>query len=136
MRDTVCFSWYSDMSMRTIACSSSNRNSASARASSVLPTPVGPRKMKLPSGRLRILQPGARAANRVRDRANRFVLADDALVQALFHLEQLLDLAFHQPADRDAGPLADDAGDVFFVDFLLEHALGLLQFLKAALPGS
>jgi hypothetical protein len=50
-RETVCFSWYSDMSIRTIACSSSKRNSASARASSVLPTPVGPRKMKLPSGR-------------------------------------------------------------------------------------
>src|SRR5204862_412340 len=41
MRATVCFSWYSLMSMRTIARSSSNRNPASARASSVLPTPVG-----------------------------------------------------------------------------------------------
>ena len=48
-RLTECGSMYSDMSMRTIACSSSNRNSASARASSVLPTPVGPRKMKLPA---------------------------------------------------------------------------------------
>ena len=42
---------YSPMSMRTIACSSSNRNSASARASSVLPTPVGPRNMNEPIGR-------------------------------------------------------------------------------------
>ena len=42
---------YSDMSIRTIACSSSNRNSASARASSVLPTPVGPRKRNEPIGR-------------------------------------------------------------------------------------
>src|SRR5918996_916638 len=50
-RLTECGSMYSDMSMRTIAWSLSNRNSASARASSVLPTPVGPRKMKLPSGR-------------------------------------------------------------------------------------
>src|SRR5437867_11557779 len=33
-RATVCFSWYSDMSIRTMARSSSNRNSASARASS------------------------------------------------------------------------------------------------------
>ena len=37
--------------MRIIACSSSKRNSANARASSVFPTPVGPRKMKLPIGR-------------------------------------------------------------------------------------
>ncbi len=51
-RLTACFSMYSDMSMRIIAPSLSNMNSASARANSVLPTPVGPRKIKLPSGRL------------------------------------------------------------------------------------
>ena len=56
-RETVCFSMYSDMSMRTIACSVSKRNSASALASSVFPTPVGPRKRKLPSGRLGSLNP-------------------------------------------------------------------------------
>src|SRR5918994_2167033 len=44
-RAKVCRSWYSDMSSRTIARSSSNMNSASARASSVFPTPVGPGKM-------------------------------------------------------------------------------------------
>ena len=43
--------------MRIMACSSSKRNSASARASSVLPTPVGPRKMKLPIGRLGSFRP-------------------------------------------------------------------------------
>ena len=42
---------YSDMSMRTIARSSSKRNSASVRASSVLPTPVGPRNRNEPIGR-------------------------------------------------------------------------------------
>ena len=51
-RDTLCFSMYSLMSMRIINFSSSKRNSAKARASSVLPTPVGPRKMKEPIGRL------------------------------------------------------------------------------------
>ena len=39
------------MSMRTIAFSSSNRYSASAFASSVLPTPVGPRNRNEPVGR-------------------------------------------------------------------------------------
>ena len=43
--------------MRIIARSSSNRNSARARASSVLPTPVGPRKMKLPIGRFGSFSP-------------------------------------------------------------------------------
>ena len=47
----MCFSMYSDMSMRTIARSSSNRKSASVRASSVLPTPVGPRNRNEPIGR-------------------------------------------------------------------------------------
>ena len=42
---------YSLMSMRTIARSSSNRKSASERASSVLPTPVGPRNRNEPIGR-------------------------------------------------------------------------------------
>ena len=48
---------YSDMSIRTIASSSPNRNSASVRASSVLPTPEGPRKMNEPAGRLGSLIP-------------------------------------------------------------------------------
>src|ERR1700683_1684050 len=39
------------MSMRTIARSSSKRNSASALASSVFPTPVGPRNRNEPDGR-------------------------------------------------------------------------------------
>ncbi len=46
----MCRSWYSDISILTIASSSSNRNSASALASSVFPTPVGPRKIKDPIG--------------------------------------------------------------------------------------
>src|SRR6266480_3380851 len=57
MRATVCFSMYSLMSMRMTARSSSNRNSASARASSVLPTPVGPRNRNDPIGRLGSLNP-------------------------------------------------------------------------------
>src|SRR5213082_731656 len=48
---------YSDMSTWIIASSSPNRNSASVRASSVLPTPEGPRKMKLPVGRFGSLIP-------------------------------------------------------------------------------
>ena len=50
-RETENFSMYSDMSIRIRASGSSKRNRASTRASSVLPTPVGPRKMKDPMGR-------------------------------------------------------------------------------------
>src|ERR1041384_7667616 len=99
MRETVCFSWYSDMSMRTIACSSSNRNSASARASSVLPTPVGPRKRNEPIGR---------------------VLPDHALAQRALHVVQALDLALEHLVDRDPGPLRHHGGDVVLGHLLAE----------------
>src|SRR5918999_273368 len=56
-RDTECFSMYSDMSTWIIASSSPKRNSASVRASSVLPTPEGPSKMKEPAGRFGSLIP-------------------------------------------------------------------------------
>ena len=78
---------YSLMSMRTIAFSSSNRNSASARASSVLPTPVGPRKMNEPIGPVRVLQAAAGAAHGIGHRGNRVFLADDALPQPFFHVD-------------------------------------------------
>src|SRR5216683_862462 len=47
----------SDMSSRTIASSLSKRKRASWRASSVFPTPVGPRKMNEPIGRLESFRP-------------------------------------------------------------------------------
>ena len=49
-----------------------------------------------------VLQAGARAAQRVGDGLDGLVLADDALVQALLHVDELLDLALEHPADRDA----------------------------------
>src|SRR5206468_3056989 len=48
---------YSDMSSCTSASSSPNRNSASAFDSSVLPTPLGPRKMNEPLGRFGSFRP-------------------------------------------------------------------------------
>mmetsp|Transcript_20367 Transcript_20367/g.56750 ORF Transcript_20367/g.56750 Transcript_20367/m.56750 type:complete len:262 (-) Transcript_20367:824-1609(-) len=53
---TLCFSIYSPMSMRTIIFSSSNSSAARALASSVLPTPVGPRNRK-DAPRLRAAKP-------------------------------------------------------------------------------
>mmetsp|Transcript_8800 Transcript_8800/g.29333 ORF Transcript_8800/g.29333 Transcript_8800/m.29333 type:complete len:220 (-) Transcript_8800:913-1572(-) len=56
-RETACFSIYSDMSIRTIASSVLNRNVARVLASSVFPTPVGPKNMKLAIGRFGSLNP-------------------------------------------------------------------------------
>ena len=43
-------------------------------------------------------------------------------MQPVLHLHQLLDLAFDQAADRDAGPAGDDLGDVLGVDLLLQQS--------------
>ena len=107
---------YSDMSMRTIASWLSNMNSASARASSVLPTPVGPRNRNVPIGRSGSARPARERRSAARDGGDGLVLADDALVQALLHVDELLDLALEQAADRDARPARDDLGDVLGVD--------------------
>src|SRR4051795_8056227 len=148
-RDTACFSMYSDMSMRIIASSSPNRNSASVRASSVLPTPDGPRKMNEPVGRfgsfrparerrgkmngagrpLRVLQARARAPDRLRDDLDGGLLADDALVELLLHAHELLGLGLGELEHRDAGPHRDDVGDLLLAD------RGPLALALAGLPG-
>lgn len=48
--DTEYFSMYSLISIRTIFCSSSKSVAARVLASSVLPTPVGPKNRKEPIG--------------------------------------------------------------------------------------
>ena len=111
--------------MRTIAPGSSNRNSASALVSSVLPTPVGPRNRKEPSGRLGSCKPGAGAADGGGDGLDRIGLADDARADRLLHAEQFGALALEHAFDRDPGPARDDRGDVLVGDFLAQHrALG------------
>src|ERR1700682_1279137 len=110
------------MSMRTIACSSSNRNSANAFANSVLPTPVGPRNMNEPVGRLGsaiparlrrtasetacagFFLPTAAAARGIRNALHGLLLADDALAELVLHAQQLGGLTLEHPACRDAGP--------------------------------
>ena len=109
------------MSIRTIARSSSNRNSASARASSVFPTPVGPRKMNEPIGRFGSDRPARERRMAFATALDGLVLADDPRVQRVLQVDELLHLALHQPRHRDAGPLRDDLGDVLLVDLLLQH---------------
>jgi hypothetical protein len=96
----------SDMSMRTIDSSVSNRNSASALQSSVLPTPVGPRNRNDPFGR--------RGSDRpARELVERFLHAQEFFLLALEHLR-----------DRDAGPLGNHFRDFLF-GHLVANQLGL-----------
>ena len=75
-------------------------------------------------------EPGPAAADGVGHRHDRFVLADDPLVEHLLELHELGHLALHEPADGDTGPLRDDFGDVLLVDLLLEHLLLGLQLVQ------
>src|SRR5438105_3948374 len=75
---------------------------------------------------LRVLDAGPRAADRLRDRDDRFVLADHALVQLLLHPDQLLRLRLGQLEDRDARPHRDDVRDLLLGDLRL-----LLRLLVA-----
>src|SRR3990172_5849066 len=94
--ETACFSMYSDISKRISALSLPNRKEARLRATSVLPTPVGPRNKNTPTGRVGVFRP-ARERRVARDdlfdvffghrRAGRIVQ-----VVFLAHLPQILAL--------------------------------------------
>ena len=43
-------------------------------------------------------------------------MADDALVQFVFHADELGGLSFSQLEDRNAGPHRDDVGNLFLAD--------------------
>ena len=62
---------------------------------------------------VRVGEPGAGAANGLRDGFDRLVLADDPLVQPLLELQEPVALLLRQLRDRDAGAPRDDLGDVF-----------------------
>ena len=90
--------------------------------------------MNEPIGRFGSFRPRARADHRLGHRRHRLVLADDALVQLLLQVQQLLHLAFEQLRHRDAGPAADDLGDVLLVHFFLDEPVAPLLSWRAALP--
>ncbi len=64
----------------------------------------------------------------------RVVLPDHSLAQPFFHAHQLLGFAFEQTASRNAGPFADQLGDVFFIDFFLKHGRIFLHGSRIVLP--
>jgi hypothetical protein len=88
----------------------------------------GPEKNERADGPVGILQARARPANRIGDGLHRRVLADDPLVQALFHVAQAGLLAFQHFLDGNAGPLGHHGRDVFLGHFLAqERAPGLVR---------
>ena len=125
---------YSDMSMRTIASWLSNMNSASARASSVLPTPVGPRNRKVPIGRSGSCRPARERRSAELTAATASSWPTTRWCRRSSMWTSFSDLALEQPGHRDAGPARDDLGDVVGVD-VLAQVDGLLARLALARVG-
>jgi len=124
-RCTLNFSMYSDMSMRTIARSSSKSASASALVSSVLPTPVGPRNKKLPMG-----LSGSERPLRLRLMAPATACTASSSMQGVLETDELGHLTFHHLAHGHARPAAHDIGDVLGGNFLLEDTVIILGRLE------
>src|SRR5207253_7632154 len=93
-----------------------------------LPDARGPEENERRGRALRILDAGARAADRLRDGEHRLLLADVALVDLVFHVDEPLGLGLGQLEDRDARPHRDDVGDLLLTD------LRLLGFGRLAAP--
>ena len=110
---------YSDMSTWIIASSSPKRNSASVRASLGLPDAGRAEEDERAGRALRVLDPRARAADRLRDGDDRGLLADHALVELLLHADELLRLGLGELEDRDPRPHRDDVGDLVLADLRL-----------------
>ena len=70
---------------------------------------------------LRILETRAAAADGLRHALDRRILADDLLVEFVFHAHEPGLILGGHPRERDAGHLGDDLGH----DLLVDHAIGL-----------
>ncbi len=101
------------------------------------------------AGAVRVLQSGTGAADRLGDRLDRRILADDPLVQLVFHVQQAGGLFLGQLHDRDAGRVGQHLGDQLLGDlrdfvhiaiapglFLLVAGLDELGFLVAQRRGA
>ena len=80
-----------------------------------------------------VVETGAGAAHGIAHGLDGVVLAHDAAVEFLLQVEQLLLLALGHFLDRDAGPVRDNLGDVFGVDFLLDHGAVALKLVQTFL---
>ena len=76
---------------------------------------------------LRVLQAGRVRRIDCDTAATGVLLADDPLVQLVFHVEEALGLLFGELVDGDAGPQREHFGDGFFVDLVEQVDAGVLD---------
>src|SRR6185503_14159859 len=85
-----------------------------------------PQEDERPDRSARILDPRTSAYHRVGHQVYGLVLSHDTLVKNIIQVKQLFALAFNQARYRDAGPLADDLGDLLFRDLFTKQAAAAL----------
>ena len=84
-------------------------------------------------GLVRVGQACAVATDSAGDRRDRFVLADDALMQLVLEIDELLHLALHHLGHGDAGPGGHHLGDLLLRYLLLEDGAVLLLVVECLL---
>ncbi len=122
-RATACFSMYSLMSMRTMACLVVEEELGERARGLGLADAGGAEEDEAADGPLGVAEAGAAAADGVGDGVSASSWPTTRSRRRCLHLHELLHLAFEHLGDGDAGPLGDDLGDVLFVDLFLEQAV-------------
>ena len=103
-RATVCFSMYSDMSMRTMALVVVEEELGQGLGELRLADTRGAQEDEAADGAVGVLQAGPGAAHGVGHGHHGVVLADDALVEVVLHEQEALLLALLELVDRNARP--------------------------------
>ena len=114
----MCFSMYSDMSSVISDVVVTEQELGERLGQLGLANAGGAEEDERARRTLRVLETGPGAADRLADSRDGVLLADDPLVQLVFHPEQLLGLFFGELVDRDTGPQREHFGDGFFVDLV------------------
>lgn len=97
-------------------------------ASSVFPTPVGPRKIKGSYRSVFVFQPRSCHQDGFRYGKNPFFLTDYSLVKNVRQLQQLFFFRFHQFRNRNSRPSGYYLCDFLFSDFFFKQAVFLRMF--------
>ena len=87
---------------------------------------------KRADGAVGILQTGACPAHGIGNCLHGLILADDPLVEQIFHVHQFLLFAFKHFAHRDTRPAGDHLSHILLVDLFFKHLAAGLKFGKLA----
>ena len=93
----------------------------------------GTQENEASDGAFGVLQASPASSDRIAHGFYGFVLPDDTVVEFLFQMQQLVALALHHLAHRDARPAAYHIGNVFCGYLFFHHGFGALCLYKLVL---